>query len=293
MTRAEIDSFIGNIAKDEDGVWRTARGGPVSYPEHGHATCYGVEDSSFWFQHRNRCIAAVVGRYPPDPALPFLDVGGGNGYVAAMIQSLGFRTILVEPGIRGIENAKSRGLPELIQASTDELAIAPGSIGAIGLFDVIEHIQDDHAALRRLHPCLAVDGKVYATVPAHRLLWTEVDRKAGHFKRYTRGELSRLFESCGFRLDVLSYYFWPLPPAMLIFRKLPELLGMKRARESTRRVGREHRASSGMIDRLLSWEERILRNGGQVPVGASCIVVASRPGRATHEAMAQIPAQRP
>lgn len=293
MTHTGIDSFIGNITRDEDGVWRTARGGPVSYPEHGHATCYGVEDSSFWFLHRNRCIAAVVGRYPPDPALPFLDVGGGNGYVAAMIQSLGFRTILVEPGIRGIENAKGRGLPELIQASTDELAIAPGSIGAIGLFDVIEHIQDDHAALSRLHPCLAVGGKIYATVPAHRLLWTEVDRKAGHFRRYTCRELSQLFESCDFRLEVVSYYFWPLPPALLLFRKLPELLRMKRSRESTRRVGREHRASGGVIDRLLSWEERTLRNGGRVPVGASCIVVASKPSGATHEATAQTLVQCP
>lgn len=276
MARNDIAGFIGNVEKGADGVWRAGRAGEVSYPGHGHATCHGVEDGSFWFEHRNRCIAAVIARHPPDPALPFLDVGGGNGFVAAMIQSLGYRTILVEPGEHGIENAKARGIAELVQATTDELAMAPDSIGAIGLFDVIEHIEDDHGALRRLRPSLAAGGRIYATVPAHRILWSEVDREAGHFRRYTTRQLARLFESCGYRVDFVSYYFWPLPPPMLLFRKLPELLGLKRGRARERRVGREHRAKGGTIDRLLAPEERALRAGRRVPLGASCILVASK-----------------
>lgn len=48
----------------------------ISYPEGGHAVCREVEDSSFWFAHRNRCIVAAVERMPP--CGPILDIGGGG-----------------------------------------------------------------------------------------------------------------------------------------------------------------------------------------------------------------------
>ena len=37
----------------------------LSYPEDGNARCLAIEDSSFWFRHRNRCIVAAVSRYRP------------------------------------------------------------------------------------------------------------------------------------------------------------------------------------------------------------------------------------
>src|SRR4030095_4970802 len=100
-----------------------------------------------------------------------------------------------------------------------------GSFGAIGMFDVLEHIEDDAQALRALHGMLADGGRLYATVPAHRRLWSAADRDAGHFRRYTTRQLRGLFGRCGFDLDVCSYYFWPLPLPMLLLRSLPEWLG--------------------------------------------------------------------
>ena len=99
---------IRNIAPGEDGIWRTPGNSAVHYPEAGHDTCFGVEDASFWFAHRNRCIAAVVDRFPPPAGLPIVDVGGGNGYVAKMLHEKGLRTILVEPGGSGVRNARAR-----------------------------------------------------------------------------------------------------------------------------------------------------------------------------------------
>lgn len=265
---------IRNVVPGEDGIWRTPGNSAVSYPEGGHDTCFGVEDASFWFAHRNRCIAAVVSRFPPPPGLPIVDVGGGNGFVARMLHGMGHRTILVEPGEAGVRNARGRGLPEVVQASTDDLDFVPGSVGAIGLFDVIEHIPDDDTTLRSLHPLLAPQGRIYATVPAHAWLWSSADEHAGHQRRYTRRSIADLFLGCGFEPTFASYYFWPLPAPMLAKRVLLERIAGKR--DNAVRAKSEHGAAGAWIDRLLSWEASRLRQGRTIPVGASCIVAATK-----------------
>ena len=275
--RMPLDQVIANVALQRDGVWRATTHSSVSYPDAGHDTIHGVEAGSFWFAHRNRCIAAALAHDPPDRMLPFADVGGGNGFVAAMIRAQGYRVVLIEPGAAGIANARERGLDELVQASLVDLDMIPGRLGAIGLFDVLEHIEDDAVALRGMHRMLAVGGKIYVTVPAHRWLWSSADDKAGHFRRYTTGQLRTLFQQCGYDVGLCSYYFWPLPAPMLLLRTLPERLGLRRGADRTQgRVASEHRREGGLLQRLLAGEERAFANGRAIPFGASCILVATR-----------------
>lgn len=272
-----LDGIITNVTRRADGVWQTVAQSGASYPDQGHATCHGVEDQSFWFSHRNRCIAAVVCQDPPDRNLPFADVGGGNGFVAGMVAQLGFRVILIEPGAGGIAHARERGLDELVQASIVDLDVVPGTLGAIGLFDVLEHIERDADALRSLRDMLADGGKVYATVPAHGWLWSSVDSEAGHFRRYSTRQLKALFTQCGFDVGFCSYYFWPLPLPMFLLRSLPERLRLRNAaRPRDARVGSEHRNKGGLLDWLLSLEENAFVRGRRMPFGASCILVATK-----------------
>jgi SAM-dependent methyltransferase len=275
--RRSLHEIIKNVSRGDDGVWRTLARSEVSYPDQGHDTCHGVENDSFWFAHRNRCIAAAIRRDPPDRGLPFADVGGGNGYVASMIADLGFRVVLVEPGSSGIAHAKERGLEDLVQASVVDLDIEPGTFGAIGMFDVIEHIEHDHDALNSLWDILVDGGKIYATVPAHEWLWSTADLEAGHFRRYTVGRLRKLFAECGFDVGFCSYYFWPLPLPMFLFRSLHERLRFSRpSKPRAMRVSSEHRRRSRILQWLLSWEENAVRRGRRVPFGASCILVATK-----------------
>ena len=273
-----LDQVIANISLQDDGVWRATTHSSVSYPDAGHDTIHGVEAGSFWFAHRNRCIAAAIAHDPADRALPFADVGGGNGFVAAMVRALGYRVVLIEPGAAGIAHARGRGVEDLVQASLVDLDMIPGRLGAIGLFDVLEHIEDDGAALRGMHRMLADGGKIYVTVPAHRWLWSSADDRAGHFRRYTTAQLRTLFDRCGYDVNLCSYYFWPLPPAMLLLRSLPERMGLRRGGGGSTqgRVTAEHRREGGLLQRLLAGEERALAKGRTIPFGASCILAATR-----------------
>jgi 2-polyprenyl-3-methyl-5-hydroxy-6-metoxy-1,4-benzoquinol methylase len=102
---------ISDLQRGENGIWRSGGRGKVaevSYPNEGNRDCLGIEERSFWFSHRNRCIAATVGKFPPQGAI--FDIGGGNGFVARGLAEAGFEVVLVEPGEEGARNARQRGI---------------------------------------------------------------------------------------------------------------------------------------------------------------------------------------
>src|SRR5215472_4657968 len=103
-----LDQIAPNLKLSPDGTWVSDKVSCVSYPEAGNEICFQLEEDSFWFRHRNACLGTVVQRYPPGGT--FLDIGGGNGYVALALQALGIEVALVEPGLVGARNAVRRGV---------------------------------------------------------------------------------------------------------------------------------------------------------------------------------------
>src|SRR3546814_6549126 len=61
-------------------------------------------------------------------------------------------------------------------------------------FEVLEHIEDDHAALRQWLGWLKPGGILLMSVPAHPSQWNAADVWAGHFRRYRKRELLGLVE---------------------------------------------------------------------------------------------------
>ena len=115
----DVPAISDGLTQREDGIWYGAGTQQISYPSDANDLYADVEDRSFWFNHRNDCIIAAVERLPPPNGGPVLDVGGGNGFVAAALAASGFDTALLEPGVAGALNAKHRGLTSVICASLE------------------------------------------------------------------------------------------------------------------------------------------------------------------------------
>ena len=278
--RAPLDltSFAEGLQRHPDGVWRGRGTEPVSYPEAGNNACFALEDSSFWFAHRNACLLALLRQFPT--AGPFFDIGGGNGFVAAALESGGVPVVLVEPGAAGVRHAQTRGLRNVVHATLKETRFRDGSLPAIGLFDVLEHIDDEQAFLREIRRCLAPGGRIYLTVPAGRWLWSDDDLQAGHFRRYTRASLREAFDRAGFRPLLVSKMFFPLPLPLFLCRSLPSLFGRRRL--AARSYSGLHRPRGrALMDRVWHWELARLGRGHGIPCGTSCLAVAE-PAQSTH-----------
>lgn len=280
----DVKLATSSLTQGGDGIWYGPEEDSVSYPSEGYDRCFAVEERSFWFQHRNRCIVAAVKRLPPLGRGPILDIGGGNGFVSRGLADAGFEVALLEPGRAGAVNAKSRGVATVICATFTGAEFQPGSLPACGLFDVLEHIEDDESFLRSVEAVLAPDGLLYLTVPSYPFLWSHQDELAGHYRRYTRRSLTAALALAGLEVELATYFFRPLPAAILLLRAIPYRLGLARDRIETDGLRRTHAVSQGLASRLLALalESEVVRIRRTTPMrfGGSCLVVARKRSRA-------------
>ncbi|MFH1940603.1 MAG: class I SAM-dependent methyltransferase [bacterium] len=277
----DLSSISSGLKLGKDGIWYTDEKTAISYPDEGNRMCYAVEDKSFWFRHRNACIVESIKMFPPKDNGPIFDIGGGNGFVSLAISDAGFKVVLVEPGIDGVRNAKKRGVRHIVCTSLENAGFVPKSIPAIGLFDVLEHIEDDKAFLRSIKSLLMDRGKLYLTVPAHPFLWSNEDTLSEHFRRYTIPSLSKELIEAGFCVDYATTIFGFFPVPIFLFRTIPFKLGFRKETLNAGDVSRGHVVNSAALLRLLesafNREISNIRKKAPMRFGGSCLVVASSP----------------
>jgi SAM-dependent methyltransferase len=71
--------------------------------------------------------------------------------------------------------------------------------------NVLEHIEDDVAALRAMAEILVPGGVIVLLVPAFDALYGPIDRNLGHYRRYRRGSLAALARAAGLDVRKLHY----------------------------------------------------------------------------------------
>jgi SAM-dependent methyltransferase len=148
----------------------------------------------------NRFLVNCV-RREADPGRPVLDYGAGTGLHARALRAHGFQISCVEPASILRARMNSDGITAV--ATVDDCD--PQQFGTVYALNVLEHIDDDAAALRQIRDRLLPDGKLILYVPAFKLLFTEMDRRVGHFRRYRRGQLEQLVCAAGLRVSRSEY----------------------------------------------------------------------------------------
>jgi SAM-dependent methyltransferase len=135
-------------------------------------------------------------RREADSERPVLDFGAGTGLHARALRADGLDVTCVEPhpALRGQLNLDGiTAVASLEQCGTERF-------GTVYSLNVLEHIEDDAAILREIRNKLCPDGRLVIYVPAFELLFTEMDRRVGHLRRYRRQQLEELARSAGFRV---------------------------------------------------------------------------------------------
>lgn len=114
-------------------------------------------------------------------------------------------------------------------ANFDPAVFVEYRLDTIVCLNVLEHIEDDRAALARLFAMLAPGGRLVLLVPAHRWLYGGIDRAIGHYRRYDLADLVERMRDAGFRVE-RSWFFnrlgalgWYLNSAILGRSRLPGL----------------------------------------------------------------------
>ena len=88
----------------------------------------------------------------------------------------------------------------------DPALLAERRLDTIICLNVLEHVEDDRGALRRLHDALAPGGRLLLLVPAHERLFGAIDRAIDHHRRYERAGLVAKLEEAGFRVEHTQFF---------------------------------------------------------------------------------------
>jgi len=133
-----------------------------------------------------------------------LDVGTGPGIHLPGLE--GRRVIAADLSQSCLDDVRRRfpGV-ETVRADIADPAFAGQmrgrGIDTITCLNVLEHIPDDRQALAGFRRILAeTGGRLVLVVPAHQMLYGDMDRLADHQRRYARGGLERLLEASGFEI---------------------------------------------------------------------------------------------
>lgn len=142
---------------------------------------------------------------------PVLDVGCGTGEFLCELASRGFEGVGVDLSQVSLAAAEKRTstLPFRIKHGSFK-ELNEGDFGTIFIFEVLEHIEDDVAAMKILSQMLREGGRLVLSVPAKQKLYTAEDSFQGHVRRYERDELKEKLEAAGFHAD-LFWCYNPLP----------------------------------------------------------------------------------
>lgn len=208
----------------------------------------------------NAYVAGLVARLAR-PGERLLDFGAGTGTFAARVRAAGWPPVCVEADAGLAERLAAQGF----QAHRSLEAIAPGSIDLAYTLNVLEHIEDDRGILVALRERLRPGGRLGVYVPAFPLLFSAMDRKVGHFRRYRRRELIDKVLGAGFQLERCDYV---------------DSLGFAAALANKylgRRDGGINRGALLVYDRLVFPASRIADLGLRRVIGKNLWLVARRP----------------
>lgn len=276
-------SSCGQAAPVEDGIPLFAPGladTGSGFDPAAFALLATMETGHFWFVPRNALPAGLAARYARC-ARRILEIGCGTGFVLAELAHRfpDARLVGSELHPTGLRIARERLGMRAAFAQMDVRAIPTEAVfDLIGAFDVIEHIEEDEAALAAIHRALAPGGVAIIAVPQHPWLWSEADNVAHHARRYSRGEMNEELRRAGFDV-VFSTSYCALPLPLMISNRAMACFRQRTGKASQRSEveAAPLRPINAALRSLLRAKVALGMAGLRFPVGGSHVVVAQRP----------------
>ena len=130
-----------------------------------------------------------------------LDFGAGIGTFSKLLDRDGYRVECLEP-----DAAMAARLTDAGFLVHDSLQRTPDtSFDIVIMLNVLEHIEDDAGILREIKGKLVPGGRLFIYVPAFQMLYSSMDKKVGHVRRYTRKTLAKRLDDAGYNILVAKY----------------------------------------------------------------------------------------
>ena len=229
-----------------------------------------AEERHWWYRGRRSVLDTVIAGLGLPQHARILDAGCGSGRNMVELARLGSVTG-IELSQTSVAVARARAVGEVIEGSVLEMPFADGQFDLAVSLDVIEHLEDDLAALRELRRTIAPGGALLVTVPAYQWLWSGHDEINHHHRRYTRRSLQDVAERAGWRQERTTYFNSLLLPVAILLRVLDKI--NTKTTESSLDLWVPPAPVNWLLERPLALESGLIKRGGRIPAGLSLLAV--------------------
>jgi SAM-dependent methyltransferase len=251
----------------------------TDYPDNGFDLTDKNGETSFWVSSRNRLFKRIVQQnLLTTGKTKFLEIGCGTGdFIQQIANTENLEITGSEVYLKGLVYAKKK-LPNLDFVQFD---VTQGKIGEqfdiVTAFDVIEHIDNDNAALANINQMLNKDGVVILSVPQHMFLWSRLDEIVKHKRRYSKRELVTKLKENGFEISYATSFVFVLFPLMVLSRLFDK--GRDKSQSDERALEKRVKFSgvlNAILDVFMRIDERLIKLGISLPFGGTLVVVARK-----------------
>lgn len=230
------------------------------------------DESHWWYRGRRRVLRAELDRLHAPPGARLLDVGCGSGRTLDELAVYGLPSG-VDLSDRAVRTARERGHLDVLRAPAEDLPFAEGAFDVVTCLDVLEHIDDDRAALRELLRVTRPGGRLVVTVPAYPALWSRHDEQNLHRRRYTRASLRAAARDAGWHLERETSFNTLLLPVAAAVRLAQRVVAPRPDRSD---LARSPALLNRVLELPLALEASLLRLGLRLPAGMSLLAVLAR-----------------
>lgn len=194
-----------------------------------------------------------------------LEVGAGLGNMSRLLRKEGELTAIdinkdyVDSLRKKFKNSISAGFGDI---ETGKYFFQNRRFSTVVCLNVLEHIKKHNQALSNMYDLLEKKGRLILLVPAHQLLFSNLDKKLGHFRRYNKSEVKNLLKKAGFRIEEIRYLNWWAAVGWFVFLRI---------------FGTQHLPISKVslfdkLGKIFLWPEKFI----EPPFGLSILAVAQK-----------------
>lgn len=159
-----------------------------------------------WWAARGRLLLALLSRLGDSRDSRVIEVGCGWGTNLTALERAGYHVVGLDISRQALERI-DRPDRQLVEADlTQDLPADAPQYDVVLALDVIEHVDDDRAVVRRLAQLARPGGHVIVSVPALPELFSEFDSVQGHRRRYTPETLRAAIDGSGLKIERMIWW---------------------------------------------------------------------------------------
>ncbi|WP_066799378.1 class I SAM-dependent methyltransferase [Sphingomonas soli] len=230
------------------------------------------DTTHWWYRARREILSDYLARWGKVPRdARILEIGCGTGHNLPMLAQFGDVDAIEIDESAGAFASERLGKPVGTSPLPELEGVAPASYDLVAVLDVVEHVDDDVAALKGIARALKPGGQILITVPAHQWMWSAHDVVNHHKRRYSKKTLIAALDAAGLSYRKLGWFNSLLFPVAVAARFAGKLMGKDDSDDSP-----PPKLLNTAFEKIFGLERHLV---GRVPLppGLSIIVLAMKP----------------